>query len=582
MALVFTDLTKETTSTTGTGTLTLTGAVDKYQSFANIGTGNTTYYRIESGNDSEVGLGTYNGTLSRDTVYMSIIAGLAGTTKIDVATGATVSCVYPAEKAVVFDANGILTIPDASAFKWSSDLTLYRDAANIFSQRNGTAAQEFRLYNTYTSVSDYERAVFDWTTVTNTLTLGTEAGGTGTKRLLNINTPTSITGTTASDLPTFGAEFLGTPANFTLGAAWVGSLATGFTHTSGAGNTATITYSTLASNNTKYQIVTTVTGRTTGSYTLAFGGTSSPGITGGFTLGPTSTATTGLVITPTFDFNGTIFISIKAILGTATALLAFKSSDNAIRAEIRATAGSTTNNTFIGTGSGGYNTTGANNTGIGYQALFNTTTGIRNTAIGLSTLQANTTANDNTAIGSSALIVNTTGGANTAIGVNALTANTTGGSNVAVGTSALQAHTTSFSNTAIGQNALYAITGGSASNNTGIGYQAGRYIADGSTALVAANNCTYIGYNTKANAANPTNETVIGYNAIGSGSNTTTIGSSTTTATKIFGSVTSTGLVFPQQAATAPAYVLGGIYFDTALNKLRVGGATGWETITSI
>jgi hypothetical protein len=43
------------------------------------------------------------------------------------------------------------------------------------------------------------------------------------------------------------------------------------------------------------------------------------------------------------------------------------------------------------------------------------------------------------------------------------------------------------------------------------------------------------------------------------------------------------GLIFPQQAATAsaPAYQKGAIYFDTTLNKLRVGGATGWETITS-
>jgi hypothetical protein len=43
------------------------------------------------------------------------------------------------------------------------------------------------------------------------------------------------------------------------------------------------------------------------------------------------------------------------------------------------------------------------------------------------------------------------------------------------------------------------------------------------------------------------------------------------------------GLIFPQQATTvgAPAYVKGAIYFDTTLNKLRVGGATAWETITS-
>jgi hypothetical protein len=50
------------------------------------------------------------------------------------------------------------------------------------------------------------------------------------------------------------------------------------------------------------------------------------------------------------------------------------------------------------------------------------------------------------------------------------------------------------------------------------------------------------------------------------------------------GSLNVSGLIYPQQATTAgaPAYVKGAIYFDTTLNKLRVGGATAWETITSI
>jgi len=50
------------------------------------------------------------------------------------------------------------------------------------------------------------------------------------------------------------------------------------------------------------------------------------------------------------------------------------------------------------------------------------------------------------------------------------------------------------------------------------------------------------------------------------------------------GSLNVSGLIYPQQATTAgaPAYVKGAIYFDTTLNKLRVGGATAWETITSV
>jgi hypothetical protein len=40
---------------------------------------------------------------------------------------------------------------------------------------------------------------------------------------------------------------------------------------------------------------------------------------------------------------------------------------------------------------------------------------------------------------------------------------------------------------------------------------------------------------------------------------------------------------FPVQATTvgAPTYVKGGMYFDTTLNKLRIGGASGWETVSS-
>jgi hypothetical protein len=43
------------------------------------------------------------------------------------------------------------------------------------------------------------------------------------------------------------------------------------------------------------------------------------------------------------------------------------------------------------------------------------------------------------------------------------------------------------------------------------------------------------------------------------------------------------GVILPFQAptASAPSYIKGGIYFDTTLNKLRIGGAAAWQTITS-
>ncbi len=79
-ALTLADRVRETTTTTGTGAVTLAGAVTGYQSFAAIGNGNVTPYVIVGQNTSEweVGAGTYTAagtTLSRDTVISSSNAG---------------------------------------------------------------------------------------------------------------------------------------------------------------------------------------------------------------------------------------------------------------------------------------------------------------------------------------------------------------------------------------------------------------------------------------------------------------------------------------------------------------------------
>ena len=59
----------------------------------------------------------------------------------------------------------------------ANDLTLVRDAADILAQRRTTNAQTFRVYNTYTDASNYERGVFSW--ASNDLKIGVENAGTG-------------------------------------------------------------------------------------------------------------------------------------------------------------------------------------------------------------------------------------------------------------------------------------------------------------------------------------------------------------------------------------------------------------------
>ena len=76
MAFVVYDRVLETSTTTGTGTVTLAGAVSGYQAFSVIGNGNNTYYAIvnRTGTEWETGVGTYTSsgtTLSRDTVISS-------------------------------------------------------------------------------------------------------------------------------------------------------------------------------------------------------------------------------------------------------------------------------------------------------------------------------------------------------------------------------------------------------------------------------------------------------------------------------------------------------------------------------
>jgi lipopolysaccharide export system protein LptA len=114
MALVLADRVKETSTTTGTGTITLAGASTGFQSFSVIGNGNTCYYTITNQtvpSEWEVGIGTYTlagTTLARTTILASSNAGAVVTLS---AGTKDVFVTYPAGKAVYEDASDNVIIP---------------------------------------------------------------------------------------------------------------------------------------------------------------------------------------------------------------------------------------------------------------------------------------------------------------------------------------------------------------------------------------------------------------------------------------------------------------------------------------
>lgn len=122
MALVLKDRVKETSTTAGTGTLTLAGAVTGFQSFAAVGNGNTTYYAIADSitGDWEVGIGTYTSsgtTLSRTTVLSS---SNGGSLVNFAANPKDVFVTYPSEKSVYEDASNVVNATSFGAITATS------------------------------------------------------------------------------------------------------------------------------------------------------------------------------------------------------------------------------------------------------------------------------------------------------------------------------------------------------------------------------------------------------------------------------------------------------------------------------
>jgi hypothetical protein len=165
-----------------------------------------------------------------------------------------------------------------------------------------------------------------------------------------------------------------------------------------------------------------------------------------------------------------------------------------------------------------YNNSKGDNTVFGLESFLSNTLGVSNTSIGIQTMYTNTTGSFNTAVGSSALGLNSVGSENTAIGHYSLQANL-GDNNTAVGFGSLSRNINGVDNTAIGSNA-------------------GAYFSTGFPNLnINTNQSIFIGSESRPLGNTQSNQIVIGYDALGNGSNSVTLGNDNITKTILKGNI---------------------------------------------
>ena len=236
MALVLNDRVKETTTTTGTGTLTLGGAVTGFETFAaGIGNSNTTYYAVTLPGTAEfeVGLGTLSSdssTIARTTIISSSNSDSA----VNFSAGTkTIFCTIPASKSVFLDASGNATLgADLSvgddltveggviAFKSNSgspaSLRMYCEVSNAHYQtlqpqpHSAAAANTLRLPDSGDSGTQDLVAVDITQTLTNKTLTAPTITGTAVMADLDISGDVDVDGTLEADAVTVNGTALNT------------------------------------------------------------------------------------------------------------------------------------------------------------------------------------------------------------------------------------------------------------------------------------------------------------------------------------------------------------------------------------
>ena len=282
----------------------------------------------------------------------------------------------------------------------------------------------------------------------------------------------------------------------------------------------------------------------------------------------------------------------KGLITTSTQIFAGTKTFNQdlIVSGINVGRGGSITSALIGGGALQNNISGNSNVAIGHQALFTTTnasslvavgqgalfantTGSAGVAVGAESLNSNTTGNSNTAIGRESLKANTIGFQNTAVGRSALLLNINGNNNVAFGYFALLNNILGSGNIAIGSNALLSST---SNNNVAIGLNALQNNTSGGSNIG-------IGQGTSTLSITNTNSIVIGNGTVGLGSNTTVIGTPTTSVTGLYGNIRLvTGMATAPASSTATGTLGdirvtdGFIYICTATNTWVRTQLTTW------
>ena len=344
MALVVYDRVQETTTTSGTGSVTLLGAVSGFQSFAVVGNSNTTYYTITDGAQWEVGIGTYSTsgpTLARTTVLSN---SNGNTSPITLSGGtAQVFVTYTAEKSVNLDASDNVTpLGTIASGTWQgttvgvsyggtgvtassgANSVVLRDANqntslnNIF--RNITSTVSAAGTTVLTAASSYTQVLTgtlaqtyqlpDATTLTNGASFQFNNNSTGALSIVNNGSGPVAT------VPAGGATQLFLTSTSTANGTWD-------TH-------GFIPENILWGTNSLYLATDVITGGTWNGGTIgtAYGGTGLTSFTSGGALYATSTSsltsgtlpvTAGGTAATTFTANGVLYGSGTSALGVTSA-----------------------------------------------------------------------------------------------------------------------------------------------------------------------------------------------------------------------------------------------------------------------